>query len=345
MNFKFRVAAISLLALSIAPSAFSATAYDLMTRDLTPSIKSLKSDTRLYHYFWTVADKQDFAKTKLKKSDEREKFLKDRLANTSNSFFTSTSTAAANAGNGLYLAIDPHSSSPDAAKYYSPNGQFSKGFGDTMLEMTLVAGTKMINLENSNKIIIKADTLAALSAEGISLNKPAPGPKDYPDKDEPLTLMDGNRFSRDTVRYMARPGAEKFRNLINKILKDNQISLIQYSWQSSVSYFCGANSARLTAFVYIGNHGLNLVSSNSMVYWPAPNLPEMTHEEMQTYTRSKLMYDAFTQTRPQEMIWTKTTDKVARKQAVDTLRALNAQYFSDVTYTNDLKAHTFECVK
>lgn len=338
MSFKFRLLALSLIALSVTPTiAFSATAYDLMTRDLSSSIKSLKSDTRFYHYFWSVNDKSEFANTTLKFADYREKYLDTRLNTVSRLFFTSNSTASANAGNGLYLAIDPHASSPEASKYYSKSGQFSKGFGDTMLEMTLIAGTKMINLENSNKIIIQPDTLAALASEGIGL--------DYnQNMNEPSNLLVNNRFSRDTVRYMARPGAEKFRELINKIFIDQQISLIRYSWQSSVSYFCDSSSTKLTSFVYIGNHGLDLVSSKTMVYWPEPQLPEMTQNETQTYERSKLMVEAFTEMRPLEMIWTQSKDKAAVKQSLKDLRVLSNKYFTDEALTNDLKTHTFQCL-
>lgn len=301
MSARFLKALSISLALSATSHAMNETAYDLLSRDLAPSIKTLKSDTRLYHWYWASYN-QDITKTTLNTADGRKASLDHRMKQVGSQFFTSQSTAYANAGNGLYLAIDPHSSSPEAAIYYSPGGTFSKGFGDSLMEVTLASGTTMINLENNNKILLQADTLAALESEGISIKTPAPGLNDHPETKEPTTLLDGGRFSRDTVRYMARPGAEAFRQLVNRIFTDQKISLIQYSWQSSVSAFCGRTS-KLTALVWIGDYGVNRVVSNTLVYFPNPRFSALTSQEEESFVRTQKMRETFKLTRPEEALY------------------------------------------
>lgn len=361
------------LALTASSNAFAASAYELLSRDLAPSIKSLKGETRFYHYFW--AAKKDITQTNLKTSEGRDSALAYRMKQVGGQFFTSNSTAYANAGNGLYLAIDPHASSPDAAKFYSPGGTFSQGFGDTMMEVTLTSGTQVINLENSNKIILQADTLEALQSEGINISTPPAGPNDHVETKEPTSLLEGGRFSRDTVRYMARPGAEAFRSLVNSIFNENQISLIQYSWQSSASYLCGGK-AKSTALVWIGDYGVNRISSNVLIYWPNAHFSTLTAQEEEAYVRNKLMLDTFTQTRPLENAYKDAENihytayrafKAAKKikdqaemdkqkaimdvqkpildDALTQLKTIYSTSFADETVLNDVRAKTFECVK
>lgn len=374
MNSRIFKALTLSLALSATSHAMNETAYDLLSRDLAPSIKTLRSDTRFYHYYWASYN-QDITKTHLNTAEGRATSLANRMKQVGSQFFTSTSTAYANAGNGLYLAIDPHASSPDAAKYYSPGGTFSKGFGDTLMEVTLTSGATVINLENSNKIILQPDTLEALKLEGININTPAPGPNDHVETKEPATLLEGGRFSRDTVRYMARPGAEAFRKLINTIFKDHQISLIQYSWQSSASYFCGSKS-KSTALVWIGDYGVNRVSSNVLIYWPNPNFSTLTPQEQEAVDRNKIMLDTFTQTRPLEVAYQDAENdhyvaykafkaaklindqvemdkqkeimslkKPVMESSLEQLRSILTATYPIPSVIDDLRSKTFECVK
>jgi len=174
---------------------------------------------------------------------------------------------------------------------------------------------------------------------------------------------------------MARPGVEAFRKLVNSIFTDQQISLIQYSWQSSASYFCGGKS-KSTALVWIGDYGVNRVSSNVLIYWPNPHFSTLTVQEEEAYNRNKIMLDTFTLTRPLENTYKdaegehylaykafKAAKKIKDQAEMDKqkeimslkkpildasalqLKSILSATYADETVLSDLRSKTFECMK
>lgn len=325
LNLSILTVSTSLL---LGNAVFAATAEELLTRDLSTAIGSLKEDTRFYNYFEITAN-VPVEDTTLAKSDVRYQYVRDYVLRGSSLFWNMnhTKTSLANAGPGLYLAVDPFASSPAAA----PETGFN--FGYSMVELTLGAGTKYLN--TVQKPAVKKDTLAALKAEG------------YLNSTQQAALLAGGLFTRDTLRYMVEAQNSQFRALVHRIFKAENIALIEYGWQTGVSAFCGGVPKR-SALVYVGSDQINVnVVSNILVYWkgfPASKV-SLTNEEIQVKERNAKLYSVLKAIRPDEKIFINSKSSSARKAALAKINSVISSAYTDKFELNEIQSKTFKCLK
>jgi hypothetical protein len=215
--------------------------------------------------------------------DSREIFSKAFVLNRSYQFWNISNhrTEMSNAGPGLYLAIDPYISSPNAKKYSGAN------FGESMLELKFAKDTKFLSVKKA--ITLKNDTLLALQHENILIPS------------QIHSLLYHKQISKNTLRYMVGPEFVQFRLLLQQIIQTNNISLIEYEWFSALEYFC--NDKQLTsAMVYVGQDYIlsNLLSSN-IIYWPGDvKKMGLTFEENLAYQRNLKLINLLSKLKPLE---------------------------------------------
>lgn len=237
----------------------------LLSRDVMAFSKAMPKDVRIYHYF-RLAQLWDEYKTPDGRASALNRYLSDVTARFWDLNYHAT--AFINAGPGLYLAIDPYISSDN--NIFQPENRF----GNTMIELVIPRGTRVINVVKP--VPIAKDTLDALVNEGIIARHQASflfykstGPT-------------GLGFYRDTLKHMTDPGFEKFRTIVLNILRQNSIEFIEYNWDTRLHGFCSPKTA--SAFNYVGTSPWNIR------YAGAPMMssyvfPDMTAGEQELNSR------------------------------------------------------------
>lgn len=331
MSSKLKVLRSSLLIVGLAfSSQVWASAQDLFLRDLTSSTHSLANSTRMYSYY-TPAYNQDGTWYAYSANDIQKMGSNGRTANVNNQalgvaagFWNNDdhSTKLANCGLGLYLAIDNYGSSPDAKQESQGN------FGSTALEIEFKPGSKYLNLYIQPPTI-KADTLQALAAENILSGADA------------KTLLTNNRFTRTTLQNMVLPQYQAFRSMIQNLFTQQEIILIEFSWQTGVGApFCSNyNPVYGPAFVFVGQN-LNHVNSNSMIYWSAaPN--NLSAQESEVLQRNQKLYTLLKGNRD---IYRQSGGQLSSHP--DLLKQMKTNIVQTYTDSNELsaiKSETFNC--
>lgn len=346
-------AAMVLSSLFLSHSALALTAEELLTRDLTPAIKSIPRDMKFYHYFGmnmteggkkVPIDGSNIGKTNLKEYQNRQNSVQNKIYSNAANFWNLNynNTELANAGPGLYIATDPFASSPEAGPEYKIPGVLTT-FGPFMLEMNLRSGTKYIDLLSS--VRIKQDTIAAIKNAGLldssGINK----------------LLSGSSFSRDTVRYMVAANYMNFRRAIQNIFKSEGISFIEYGWQSGISRFCGNSDSKKirSAFVYVGTEmtaeqiaaqkyptDFNILSS-IMVYLPGfSSTVKLDVSEQSAFTFNKKLHQVLYEIRKKERA--ATDPKLSNTLKVQVEGIIKANY-ADSVELQRAQDQLFKCRK
>ena len=347
------------LALTAASNAF-ADAAQLLSEDLQAGIKTLPRETRLYHYFGiNLPKKADgttvrLEDTNLKDAAKRYELVQKRLNYFSDTFFDlkNNTTHFANAGLGLYLAIDPFSSSPAAAADTGAN------FGSVMMEVTFNAGSRYLDLLKD--IPLRDETIQAIVSETAMTE--ADAAKLILPRTEPGGKVSHKGFARDTLQYMAEAQNEAFRKLVHAVYVKNEITLTEYGWQAATSAFCGSTSPHRSALVYVGGTTMYpVIKSVTMVYLDE-NSALLDAQEAEALERNKKLFSVLQPLRPLEKSYQsiadqayslkKSGDKVSAKEMsaqlpgiISNIQATISAVYPDQAEADDLRSKTFECVK
>jgi hypothetical protein len=230
--------------------AVASESASLLERDLSPVILTLPKPVRMYSYFNVIAMTDE-----LNSPEGRQKFLQRFFDATMGRFWDMNLTASQyiNSGPGLYAAIDPH---------------ISQGFGNTMVEILVPAGTVFLDIHRN--VILGEDTINALANEGI-IARELMG--------ELFVSKNGRfEFGRDTMKFMIKPEFSFFRGMMQELFLRRNVVMAEYNWDTSVAGFCRLHG--YSAFVMFGamrgsgiedNFGKTLVFKNE--------LPALTDEE------------------------------------------------------------------
>lgn len=323
MNFKLTKYVVAGL-LSLSSAAWAESASVLLQSDLQKAVKSFPQDTYFYNYFTLETGGYRLEDTTLKDAVGRQNYVDSRLALGGKTFhdFERRSTTFSNAGPGLYLAVDPYVSSPDAAKVSGHD------FGDSMIEVNMRAGTNYLSVFTPVKV--SQQTINALIAEG------------YVDRSNVQRLLGGNRFSRDTLKFMVGYGAENFRKLVADLLANMNVNMIEYAWQSAVAPLCGFKDLR-SAFVYIATNRPTDVIDATLVYWRGyPSSIVLSPTESDALNRNRTLRPLLAQLRVLENRY-KASGATTRKQIRQEIQStVNAAYANPGDVEN-LKRHTYKC--
>lgn len=319
-----------------ASQAMASNASELLAQDLSIAVKTLPRETRLYHYFGINLNGYQIEDTLLNQPQERYSLVSARLRTFANTFWdlNNHTTKFANAGLGLYLAVDPYASSPEAASDTGAN------FGSTMMEVTFSAGTKYLALINA--IQLRDETLQAIVEEtGMKSS-------DY------KKLFEGKRkgFYRDTLQYMAEPQNTAFRKIVLNVFAQQGITMTEYGWQAATSALCnvatGSGKIHHSAFVYVGGPlTKSVVKSVTMVYWNGGNIALDTIEN-ESLERNKKLHNLLQVLRPMEKEYqsaAEAKDKVLMKSIYSDIKSTIANHYNDDDEIQDLRLKTFGCVK
>lgn len=324
------------LSLSLFASAnvFAASATQMLSEDLQAGIKTLPRETRLYHYFGIDLGGRKLENTNLRKADERYEMVQTRVKQMAANFWDlkNNTTQLANAGLGVYFAVDPFASSPAAA------GDTGANFGSTMIEVTFNAGVKYLDLVDA--VALRPETIQAIVDEtGM---QPADQAKLFQAKKK--------GFWRDTLQFMAESQNTAFRKIVHTVFDQNQIALTEYGWQAATSAFCNAatGSGRVhhSALVYVGGPSVqNAIKSMNMVYWNETSV-QFDAQETESLQRNKKLYGLLETLRPLEKAYKAADDdKTSLKIIYLNMKAAISVIYSEETEITDLRLKTFDCVK
>lgn len=198
-------------------------AITLLGRDLSKVILTLPKPVKIYSYFNVIS-----ATEELNSFDGRQSFLQRFFDTTLERFWDMNlnSGTLINAGPGLYAAIDPH---------------ISQSFGNTMVEISVPAGTRYLDIHKNFPLGV--DTLAALANEGIIASMLM----------SQIFTANGAQFEfgRDTLKTMIKPEFSFFRRMVQEIFNRQNVVMAEYNWDTSLSGFCRVNS--YSAFVIFGS--------------------------------------------------------------------------------------------
>lgn len=214
----------------IASAQTNQSAQELLKQDLAMGVKSFDKPVRMYSYLNTSLSPSDYW---LQDADKRIQTANYMVQDGSARFWDLDwyQSKYANAGPGMYFALDPASSTE---------------FGKDLISIVFKDTAKYI--DTFNPIKIKNTTIQALVREQIM---------------NPRTLNLSGGFSSGTFKTIAM-GSEnkKFRATLHSVLKELQVSAIRYNYKSYLARFC--TKADQSAFVYIGD-GEITQNGNSML--------------------------------------------------------------------------------
>lgn len=324
-------------ALTLSTNAFAASAQQLLTEDLKPAIKTLPRETRLYHYFRMNLNGNQLKNTNLQKAKNRYEMVNDRVKYLASTFWDlkNNSTYLANAGLGLYFAVDPFSSSPAAA----PDTGFS--FGSTMIEVTFNAGTRYLDLIDS--VVLRPETLKAIISEtGMQQADIAK-----------LFQAKKKGFWRNTLQYMAEAQNTAFRKMVHSIFNQQGIAMTEYGWQAGTSMFCSTatNSGKVhhSALVYVGGAlTQNAIKSVTMVYWDDSAGVEFDVQETEAMARNQKLFNVLHPLRSLEKQYQtaySSKDKASMKSTYSEIKNVINNTYTNSAELLDLRSKTFDCIK
>lgn len=324
-------------ALTVSSNVFAATAQQLLTEDLQPAIKTLPRETRLYHYFGINLNGNQLKNTSLKKASARYDMVNNRVKQMAASFWDlkNNTTYLANAGLGVYFAVDPFASSPAAAADTGAN------FGSTMIEVTFNAGTRYLDLIDS--VTLRPETLQAIISEtGMQQADVAK-----------LFQAKKKGFWRDTLQYMAEAQNTAFRKIVHNIFNQQGIAMTEYGWQAGTSMFCNTanNGGKIhhSALVYVGGAlTQNAIKSVTMVYWNDATGVEFDAQETEALARNKKLVSVLQPLRPLEKQYQtayNSKDKTLMKSTYSEIKNVINNTYVDQNELLDLRSKTFDCIK
>lgn len=231
-----KLLAFTLTSLLLVPSAFAASAEALLARDLRAAKIQFGQEQRLYHYFDIYREEDSSTQALMASPTGRRKIMQDRISYATSKFWMPASgSQGLFAGEGLYLAIDP---------------SISESYGKMLIEFKVKPSTFYINLARG--VYLQSDTVKAIYAEHHLTADPG------------FEIPDSMRISEMTLNTILRPENARFRSLLQRALKAENIMMAEYLWRSDLDVICGEESLQ-TAFVYIGTD---------------PTLPEFSSVEM-----------------------------------------------------------------
>lgn len=320
--------ASAIMIASVLLSSFSAQAAggrELLRLDLEKHVKTFSREYNLYNYFNLNLGGYRMEETTLQFAQDRIKYGEGRLSLGGKAFrdFEKRSTRFVNAGPGLYLALDPFASSPAAAADTGAN------FGDSLIEIKFRTGTKYLPLMSA--VSLSSETVQGLIAEGILT------------KESARTLLPNRKLSRDTFKFMVGYGMEAFRKLMADTLREMNVNLIEYAWQSGVSAICGWKDIR-SAFVYIATDLPGDVSSVTML--PVGGYSSsiaMTFAEQELQMRSAKLHPLLKSLRTLEKKMKSTKGTKARSSIKQQANAMISASFGSVTELESFRDSTFKC--
>lgn len=323
------------LTLVAASNSFAGNAAQLLSQDLQAGIKTLPRETRLYHYFGLSGS------SGLGKSKDRYSLVQNHLSRTAASFWDlkNNTVKLANAGIGLYLAVDPYASSPAAAQYSGAN------FGSYMMEVTFNQGTRYLDLLDDVKL--RSETIQAIIAEtGMSQ-------ADAASMLLPRTEKYGKKshagFGRDTLQVMAEPQNVNFRKMVHSVFQQNGIVMTEYGWQATTSAFCGmpTKETRIhhSALVYVGGASAqNAVRSVTLVSLNQ-SLPQLDFQESEALERNRKFYSALAPIKPLEIAFQSEKSKAARAQIYANIKSTVDMVYPNPSEADEIRMKTFGCLK
>lgn len=322
-------------ALTLSSNVFAASAQELLTEDMQVAIKSLPRETRLYHYFGINLNGNQLKDTTLRKANARYEMVNRQVEGAAYGFWNlnNHTTAYANAGLGLYLALDPYASSPAAA------GDTGANFGSTMIEVTFNAGTRYLDLLKGIKL--REETKAALKAEFKM------------DQATFAKLFEAREkgFWRDTLQYMAEESNTNFRKMVQRIFTEQSIAMTEYGWQAGTSGLCSTDGVRqiYSALVYVGGKNTaNAIKSATMVYWNNADGVEFDAQEIEAKNRNAKLFSLLQTLRPLEKAFKNavdTNDKATRKSSWNAVLSSIGSTYQNGNELADIRSKTFKCVK
>lgn len=322
------------LTLLAASNSFAGNAAQLLSQDLQVGIKSLPRETRMYHYF-------NLSNTSgLKKSKDRYSLVQNHLSRTASSFWDlkNNTTKLANAGLGLYLAVDPYASSPAAAQYSGAN------FGSYMMEVTFNPGTRYLDLLDDVKL--RPETIQAIMTE-TGMSQQDAGSMLLP-RTEKYGKKSHSGFGRDTLQVMAEPQNKAFRQMVQNVFTQNGIVLTEYGWQSSVSAFCGMPTKQTrihhSALVYVGGQSSqNTVRSVTLVVMNQ-NMPQLDNQELEALERNRKLYSALAPVKPLEISFQNEKNKATRAVIYSNIKSTVDMVYPNPSEADAIRMKTFDCM-
>lgn len=228
------ISSIGLAQTSNPDSDLNSDSAQLLMKDLGSAVKILPSEKIMFSYFRATIPSNS---SEGKKPEARTQYINRHSQSITQKFWSlSHETSGFHMGSGFYLAIDPLISSD-----LSPVS--ANRFGLDVVEIKLPAGTKYFSV--ARPIKLSEQTLSALVQEGyLGLNDLSLF--NYTKGSETRTQV----MSRDVFKNYTQARYLKFKKLMLKIFASNNITAIEYNWNSSLDYFC--KSAKKVAFVLIG---------------------------------------------------------------------------------------------
>lgn len=255
--------AFTLTSLLLVPSTFAASAEALLARDLRAAKIQFGQEQRLYHYFDIYREEDSSTQALMASPTGRRKIMQDRISYATSKFWMPASgSQGLFAGEGLYLAIDP---------------SISESYGKMLIEFKVKPSTFYINLARG--VYLQADTVKAIYDEHHLTAEPG------------SEVPDSMRISEMTLNTILRPENARFRVLLQKALKAENIMMAEYIWRSDLDVICGEDSPQ-TAFVYIGtDQNLPEFSSVEMadVKQAYPSVPLTASEKVASVEAQKLI--------------------------------------------------------
>lgn len=298
-----------------------ANAVDLLSKDLNTKIFTLQTEKKMYHYFWLQNT------SRLNDHAFRENLVIERSYYAANAFWdlNNHDTTLTNAGPGLYLAIDPFSSSPEASFYSKGN------FGDTMMELTFSGDTKYLSL--IKPIVLSDETIQSLIEEKVLT------------KVQMKELFSNNHITQETFHEMVRPQYLNFRMLIQNILKNNQVVLLEYIWQSALQFFCN-NHYIGSSMVYIGDdYNDPQIVQKILLSWPNINSrSNLTPEELEAYNRNLALKKTLGKLKDYESTFDSTGSSWIKNRALKKSINLMNEKYPDKNELLEIQKHLFKCV-
>lgn len=300
-----------ILLVSLRAQSQSVGAEQLLVQDLNSAIKTLPMEVRIYHYF-NVPQVFD----QLQSPAGRSEYSRLYFQAVGSRFWDLNymSDSFINAGPGIYSAIDP---------------LISQEYGNTMLEITLSAGTKYLNVVK--QLSIRAETLSALVAEGIVDSNTS-------------SILFGSvtspKFSRDTLKNMTSLQHVAFRQLVQKIFFDGGISVIEYNWDTDLPrQICPRHG--YSAFVLVGRPqmlgDLQSITDSAKMILSAPslNLRDLTQEELDSQNRAQSFRGLLAEVKSKKLLGVKLDTEV--------VKSLVSNFFVDQVSYLDTLYKTFSC--
>ena len=207
-----------------------------LEEELKPYLKNLNSNTYFYHYF-NSSFSSNFIENERNRSLLAHAIVKSRAKQFWN--LNNHRTQFAVAGQGLYLAIDPFISSPQAKRYTGLN------FGKSQIRLTIRKNSTYLDILNPIKL--SENTLKLLIEKRVLTKR---GVK---------YLLKNGSFSQKTLRKMMKKKYTKFRMFVNAIFLKNKVVMIEYKWKSALSYLCEIEKMKI-GILYIGSDLSNILN-------------------------------------------------------------------------------------